>query len=172
MELLWQTENREHHWPLLSPGNAILPFPWPISLLIIINSLHVWQLSSSVFCHFLFHNLPQKSCFPLEIYFFLGELSQIHIFKHHLNYRSPDWPPVLQITFYWSTATLVHCYGCFLTAVAELSICNREYVARHTKTFTIQSFNRKFADIDLEYDWLHKAAEDGWKFNMSKAKFI
>ena len=40
------------------------------------------------------------------------------------------------------------------------------------KTFTIESFNRKFADIDLEYDWLHKVAEDGWKFNMSKAKFI
>ena len=142
----------EHQWPLLSPGNAIFPFPWPRSLLI--NSLHIWQLSSSVFDDFLFPNLPQKNLFPSLNLFFLGELSLIHIFKHHFNYRSPGWPPVLQIKFYWSTARLIHCYAAFSLQWQSWVVVTENVWHATPKTFTTGFFNKKFADTDLEHDWL------------------
>ena len=132
MELLWQTKtgSTSGHFFLLEMLSCLFHDPYLCWLLLIPymsdNSLPVFSIISS------FTTSHKNLVSLLKFIFFLGERSQIHIFKRHLNYRAADWPPVLQITFYWSTAALVHCYGCFIPVVAEVSSCHRKYEACDT----------------------------------------
>lgn len=91
----------------------------------------------------------------LKVHFRTASVSQFSRHQYRGRQAMAHWPNMDSLwfckkkKFYWNTAKCIHLhidYDCFHTAMAELSGCNRDYVAHRSKIFTIHLFIEKFTN--------------------------